>query len=501
MAMRVTGMMSGMDTESIIQQLVEVRQTKVDNKKKEQTKLEWKQDLWKDLNTKVKKLYNGTLSSLCYESSFAKKTTKISDSSVAEIITSDSAMNSVQTFRVKQMAKSGYLTGAELKNTAEDGTKCTSGTLLTDLGIAEGSTFDLTVGDKTTTITVDDKMTLGDLNTKLNKAGVMANFDSSTQRFFVGANGSGVKADFSFSASDAQGNDALSKLGLTEESGAAKIKGQDAIIYLNGARFESDKNTFDINGLTITCTAETGDREVTLTTQNDTSGVYDMIKKFIKEYSELINEMDKLYNADSAKEYEPLTDEEKDALSETEVEKYEAKIKDSLLRRDSTLGTLSSTFREVMASGFEVNGKKMFLFDFGIETQSYFDAEDNEKNAYHIKGDEDDEVYASESNKLQAMIASDPDAVTSFFSQLSKTLYGKITDTIASVKDYKSYGTIYEDLKLKSDYDNYTTKIKEMEDDLQDYEDKWYDKFSAMETAMAKMQSNANAISGLLGNS
>ena len=45
MAMRLSGLMSGMDTESIIQQLVEAKRTKVDNAKREQTKLEWKQDI------------------------------------------------------------------------------------------------------------------------------------------------------------------------------------------------------------------------------------------------------------------------------------------------------------------------------------------------------------------------------------------------------------------------------------------------------------------------
>ena len=153
-----------------------------------------------------------------------------------------------------------------------------------------------------------------------------------------------------------------------------------------------------------------------------------------------------------------------------------------------------------MAGGVEVDGKMMYLFDFGIETQGYFDAADNEKNAYHIKGDADDEVYASEANTLQAMIASDPDKVMKFFSQLSKKLYGKTSEFMASVKDTKSYGVIYEDLKMKSEYSNYEKKIKEMEQDLQDYEDKWYSKFAKMETAMAKMQSNASAISGLLGN-
>lgn len=54
MAMRMSGLMSGMDTESIIKELVSVKQTKVDDAKKAQTKLQWKQDAWKELNTKLK---------------------------------------------------------------------------------------------------------------------------------------------------------------------------------------------------------------------------------------------------------------------------------------------------------------------------------------------------------------------------------------------------------------------------------------------------------------
>ena len=84
-------------------------------------------------------------------------------------------------------------------------------------------------------------------------------------------------------------------------------------------------------------------------------GIYDMVKGFLKEYNSLINEMDKLYNADSAKGYEPLTDDEKDAMSDTEVEKYEQKIKDALLRRDSNLSTISSALKEVMSAGIEIS--------------------------------------------------------------------------------------------------------------------------------------------------
>ena len=246
---------------------------------------------------------------------------------------------------------------------------------------------------------------------------------------------------------------------------------------------------------------QASDEEITVTTQQDTDGIYDMVKNFLKEYNAIINEMDKLYNAGSAKGYEPLTTEEKDALSDTEIEEYEKKIKDALLRRDDNLNSVSSAMKEVMSGGIEINGKTMYLSDFGIDTLGYFEAADNEKYAYHIAGDPDDPDTASSADKFKSMIANDPDTVISFFTKLSQNLYDKMSDLSSSVQDYRSFGSFYDDKKMKSDYDDYKTKIADLEDKLNDYEDKWYKKFSAMETAMAKMQQNASAVTALLGGS
>lgn len=492
MAMRVTGMFSGLDTESIIQELVAAKRTKVDDKKKEQTKLEWKQEAWADLNKKIKNFYTKTVGNLRYSDAYNKKTAVLSNSNVADVIAGDNAMLSTQSLEVTQLAKTGYMTGGEIST--KSGEKATSGTLATDLGLNVGDSFKINGKE----IKIDEKTTLGSLANQLSAAGVTANFDAATQRFFIGATKSGKAADFKISGN----NDVLEKLGLAvkaDGTGATKVDGQDAEIKLNGATFTSADNTFEINGLTITCKEENKGNPTTLTTKTDTSGIYDMVKNFIKEYSDLINEMDKLYNAESSKGYEPLTDDEKEAMSEGEIEKWETKIKDSLLRHDSTLSTVSTSLKQIMASGFEVNGKKMYLFDFGIETPGYFDAEDNEKNAYYIKGDEDSLFYSSDSNKLKAMIESDPEAVSGFFVELSRSLYSKLTEMTSSVKDYRSYGNVYDDIKMKSDYKDYDSKIKDLESKLKAYEDKWYKKFSAMETAMSKMQSNMNSITGLLG--
>ena len=709
MAMRMSGLISGMDTESIIQQLVSARQTKVDNTKKAQTKLEWKQDTWKSLNTKLKNLQSKYVSNLRFSTSYMKKTTKVSNSSVVSVITGEDAVNGVQQLEVKQLAKTAYLTGDKVEAGA-DGKSWDALSKISDVvgdDFAEGS-ISFTAGGKTIDINVTKDTTISDFLSQVKASGLNANFDAGQQRFFISAKQSGADNNFSMTANNEAGANILSKLGLqvslkddetslkrykeyagyyvagdrdatlanmqsmidkdiadkTDEylsrykslltskksaedkvaeirekykdttlessdtyqkqldeknarikeltrqiyvlplgdesakleeektklqsevdelsklkkdadtletqqknlesynkqiqdiqdkyidvtaatddegnvtysavakdsvkkeiedsyyskaayaakvmddynngklakTGATKIEGQDAEILLNDAKFTSANNSFAINGLTFTALAETKDgEEVTVTTQDDTDGIYNMIKNFLKEYNSIINEIDKLYNAESAKGYEPLTDDEKDSMSDAEIEKYENKIKSALLKSDETLSNIRSGFISVMSTGAEVNGKTMYLSNFGINTLSYFVAADNEKNMYHIDGDPDDGDTSGNADKLKSMISSDPDTVVSFFTQLSRNLYSKMSDLSSAVDGYRSYGSFYDDKKIKSDYNDYKTKIAEQEQELADYEDKWYEKFSKMETALAKMQSNTNAVTSLLG--
>lgn len=518
--MRLSGLISGMDTESIIKQLVSAKQTKVDDAKKAQTKLEWKTTAWKDLNTKLKNLQSKYINNMRFTSAYMKKTTSVSDSTAASIITGENAMNGVQNLKITQLAKTAYMTGGKVSlrdKTDADGEedlKLNTLTKLSDLSVtgsdgskkafAAGTNTKLNIssGDKNVELEITDTTTISDVISKLKEAGLNANFDETQQRFYISAKESGAGNDFSITAtgdSEDTANELLKALGVDSAS-ANKIDGQNAQITLNGTDYESNTNVFSINGLTITAMKETSE-DIVVTTKDDVDGIYDMIKSFLKDYNSIINEMDKLYNADSAKGYEPLTDDEKDAMSDSEVEKYEQKIKDALLRRDSNLSTVSSTLKEVMSSGLEVNGKKMYLSDFGIETLSYFTAAENEKNAYHIDGDADDSSTSGNADKLKSMISSDPDTVVSFFSGLFKNLYTKMSDLSKSVEGYRSYGNFYDDKKMKSDYDDYTSKIRDLEDKLNDYEDKWYSKFSKMETALAKLQSNSSAVTSLLGGS
>ena len=366
-----------------------------------------------------------------------------------------------------------------------------------------GQTINITVGTglnaKTTSIELTADMKISEFVSKLKDSGVGASFDATNQRFFINSTGTGEAKEFKLTAS----GDALKSLGLDPDakydngSTSTRVYAEDAEIVLNGATFTSDTNTFNVNGLSITTQAVT-DEPVTITTDTDYDGIYNMIKDFIAEYNDIMNEMTKLYNADSARKYSMLSDEEKEAMSDDEVEKWEGTIKDSLLRRDKDLYNVMECMRGAINKGYDIGGETLFLVNFGVGTGSYFDTEKAERNALHIYGDSDDDKYADKDNDLKAAIAEDPEKVIELFAAMSKEMYNSLHDTMGST-DYRSIYKVYDDKRMKTEYDNYTKQIKDAEKKLNAYEDKWYKKFSQMEVAMSKLQSNQNSLASMLG--
>ena len=281
--------------------------------------------------------------------------------------------------------------------------------------------------------------------------------------------------------------------------GASRVDAQDAKITLNNADFTSSSNVFNINGLTIKATAKTADGEtLSINTDTDTQGIYDKIKDFLTEYNSIINELTSLYNADSAKGYEPLTDDEKESMSDKEVEKWETKIKDSILRNDSTVGGVMNAMTTAMMKSYTINGKSYSLSSFGIHTQGYLNAAKNEQYAYHIDGDEDDTITSGNTDKLMDMINNNPEDLEEFMKQLTSGLYSALDSKMKSTTMSSAY-TIYNDKQMTREYNNYTTEIKEWETKISDLEDRYYKQFSTMETQLAKMQSTTSSLTSMLG--
>lgn len=569
MAMRVSGINSGLDTDAIVQELVSAYNTKTEKYQKEQTKLSWKQEIWKGLNTKVYSLYNN-VGKLRFSSAYSTKKTTSSDTTKATVSASSNAVNGTQKLHVLATAQSGYLTGGKLSLRKEvtdtDGTtklQDVKGTVkaetkLSEIGFTgDEASLNINTTDEegnavTKTVSLTKDSTIQDVVNALKDNGLNASFDANNGRIFVSSKNTGKAADFSLSSAttklvekkDADGNvikdsngkpemesvalsaeeQAASKkliglLGLDTDSlntygnKAAKIDGRDAVIVLNGVKYTNTTNDFAINGLNISVNGVTDDvadpdstdlsslndsTAISINTTTDSQGIYDTVKNFLTEYNNIINEITKLYNADSAGSYEPLTDDEKDKMSDTEIEKWETKIKDSLLRRDSSLSSVMNAMMTSMSQPIEINGKSYSLSSFGIQTLGFLNAAENEQNAYHIDGDEDDENTSGNDDKLMAAITSDSDTVIEFMKQLSINLYKSIDDQMQS-NDLRSRYKIYNDKEMDKQYTNLTKTIKEWESKVSDKEDYYYKQFSNMETALAKLQSQTSSISSMLG--
>ena len=513
MPIRMTGMVSGLDTDSIVKELVSAYSTKKEKYVKEQTKLGWKQDIWKSLNKEVNSFYK-SVGNLRFDSGYNTKKTTSSDSTKATVSASGNAVVGTQKLHVLSTAQSGYLTGAEIKTTANE--KVTTSTKLSDLGItADEVTFNVGPANSTSGTTRQIKVgkdsTISDVVNQLKEAGLNANFDAGNGRFYLSSSDSGYATDFNITAdsSDTNSTTLLNALGLGDT--AKKIDGSDAVIVLNGVKYTSTTNNFSVNGLSISVNGVTDkvddidnvdvdalddSKAVSISTTTDTQGLYDKIKDFLTSYNNIINKMTKLYNADSAKNYEPLTDDEKSQMSDTEVEKWETKIKDSLLRRDSNLSTIMNAMTTSMSTAISINGKNYSLSSFGISTLGYMNAAENEQNAYHIDGDEDDENTSGNKDKLMAALSSDPDTVIDFMKQLSTNLYTAIDKQMQS-NSLRSRYSIYNDKEMSSQYTSYTKTIAEWETKISEKEEYYYNKFSKMETALSKLNSQTSSLSSM----
>lgn len=504
MAIRLSGMISGLDTDAIIKELMSAQSLKKTKIEQNKEKLEWKKEKWEEMNTKIYSLYTEKLSELKLQGTFLTKKVSSSDESKVKS-TATTAVNGSYSLKIESLAAAQYVTGADISSKELKGDST-----LISAGMQSGSVITVKTGkslENTTSITVETDTTVSDLVEKLKGAGLNASFDAANGRFYISAKDSGIDNKFTIE-SNADAGTGLEVLGLGNISESMALTGQtaddaskmavvaaaDARVQLNGALIASAGNTITANGLTLELTGvTTGAEVINLTVNNDTEAVYTKIKDFFKEYNDLLKEMNEKYNAASARDYAMLTDDDKEAMTEEQIELWENKIKDSLLRRDDTLNSLISTMRTAMQKTVEIDGKTYSLATFGIGTGAY-----TEKGLIHINGNEDDGEYASKEDQLKKALNEDPETVGKVFSDIMSGLYKDLTDKM-SATSISSALTFYNDKQIQSQIDDYETQIDDWEDRLLDLEDRYYKQFSVMESAMAELQSQQTSLGNLMG--
>ena len=185
--MRMTGLASGMDTESIVTKLMDVQRIKTTRIENSITTLEWKQDKWKSLNSKIYSLYTGPLSKIRMQGNFNAKNAVSSNNDKVEVKAGNMVPEGTHSIQVKSTASAQFITGSKLDYESA----VSYSTKLADLydgddQLAVGSEIKISTGDgKEETLTISANTTVGEIVAVMHKAGLNASFDTSNQRFLL----------------------------------------------------------------------------------------------------------------------------------------------------------------------------------------------------------------------------------------------------------------------------------------------------------------------------
>src|SRR5690606_31289056 len=130
-------------------------------------------------------------------------------------------------------------------------------------------------------------------------------------------------------------------------------------------------NTFEMSGVTFTLKqtfdSTAGGQPISIAVGNDSNQVLENIKAFVTQYNELIADINGKLNENRYRSYKPLTDDEKEELSEKQQEKWEEMARSGLLKGDPILSSVLSTMRLDMSSVIETNGLFKQLASIGIK--------------------------------------------------------------------------------------------------------------------------------------
>jgi flagellar hook-associated protein 2 len=274
--------------------------------------------------------------------------------------------------------------------------------------------------------------------------------------------------------------------------GFGTTEGVVAKYTINGTSLENDSNSFAVNGVQLTLLATTNingtDTPAKITKQVDTDKAVATVKGFIDDYNALITSLNAKINEAKYRTFTPLTDDQKKDLKESDITAWTEKAKSGLLKNDDVIKTVLSSMR------MDITEKLGDLSDIGITTGSYF-----EKGKLYLDESKLRTVLNNNSQGVMDLLQgpqSSPD--TGLFDKLSS----KVSDALNSISERAGTNKYSGDLtssykeesvmgkKLKG----YDTRISDMLTMLNNAETRYYKQFSAMETAMNKLQSQSNSL-------
>ena len=333
-------------------------------------------------------------------------------------------------------------------------------------------------------------------------ANVTVTYSSTLDRFSIVAKNGGANSHVNIS--DVSGNLSQVLFGDTGSGITENIIGQDAVMEVsfdNGQSYQTitrASNSFTMDGVNFelqktTPTKTVDGKEVpdmdpiTFSVESKTDDLVTKIKTFIDDYNAILTTVNGMYTEKKPTDgtYAPLTDEQKSGMSESQITAWEKKAKQGMLFNDSTLSSFAQDWRHSMTD--VVSSMSSALYQIGISSASY---SDNGK----LTVDED---------KLKKALNSDPDKVSQLFTStdgiatrmqdlLKKYTNDSLVDTGLLISKAGSTTSKVDQSDLAKKMKDYDAQIKTLKTRLKSQQEYYYNKFTALETYIARMNSQAS---------
>ena len=245
----------------------------------------------------------------------------------------------------------------------------------------------------------------------------------------------------------------------------------------------------------------TTDTPITFDVTNNSDEIVEKFKEFIDSYNEIVTLISTETSEKPDSDYAPLTPDQMDEMEADEIEEWEEQARKGILFADSRMNTVLNDMREIMYS--TTSGSSFTLSSIGITTSSY---------------DTSGKLILDEA-KFKEQLLADPDEISNLFSYTETDTSSASKSGIAvQLKDVllENVGTsgttgylIDEaglDSGISSDQNYITSRIEEYDDkmeelreDMEDERERYWSKFSAMETALSTLNSQSSWFTDMLG--
>ncbi|NLB29138.1 MAG: flagellar filament capping protein FliD, partial [Clostridiales bacterium] len=379
---RLTGLYSGLDTDALVNTMMQIEQLKLNRQLRSLTTMQWKQEAYNSVNTDLKTFVNDYISilgsnSMMKSSSYVAYDAEILGDRASSVKISGSANACEGTIRINsitQLAEASAATSAG---------KVSKNGELSELNSASLQSLDfatrLDFVDKKISFAINDVeftfSSADSLQTMLNTvnssgAGVTMSYSRITDAFSIESKEQG--ADGAVNIRNISGNafGAGSAFGI--DNGSYK-NGRNALLNINGVDLEKSSNKIDIDGVnyTLISTFEEDEGPVTAVLTRNVGNAVDSVKQFVEGYNTLLNKLTELSTArktSAQRDYAPLTEAEKADMTDEQIKKWEEIAKTGLLYNDAGISRLITNLRSAFYDTIE--GLGVSPSELGLRTTS-----------------------------------------------------------------------------------------------------------------------------------